>query len=185
MATPAVTTQNPRFFDSPLTPAPAWGHTLVRVVSRRATEFIDITDRLETIVAAAGIVAGVINSQTLHTTTGLVVNEREPLLLADFESALDRTAPAGMAYRHDDLSSRTVNVTIDERVNGHAHCRALLLPTSVCLNIVDGRLLLGQWQRVFLAELDGPRERVISVMVLGETNSALPARALNSAAGLR
>jgi secondary thiamine-phosphate synthase enzyme len=90
------------------------------------------------------------------------------LLLTDFESTLEQAAPADISYRHDDASVRTVNLTPDERVNGHAHCRALLLPVSACLSVVDGRLLLGRWQRVFLVELDGPRERVVSLMVLGD-----------------
>jgi hypothetical protein len=46
---------------------------------------------------------------------------------------------------------------------------------SACLNVVDGRLLLGRWQRVFLVELDGPRERVLSLMVLGDL-SGVPER---------
>ena len=150
-------------------------HALLRVTTRRATEFVDITDRLGRIVAASGVRARLINIQTLHTTTGIVVNEHEPLLLADFECTLDKAAPAGISYRHDDVSVRTVNLTPNERVNGHAHCRALLLPTSACLNVVDGRLLLGRWQRVFLVELDGPRERVLSLMILGDLAGAAEA----------
>ena len=53
--------------------------------------------------------------------------------------------------------------------HGHAHCRALLLPTSACLNVVDGRLALGRWQRVFLVELDGPRHREVSLVAVGES----------------
>ena len=152
--------------------APADGgssrHALLHITTRRATEFVDITDRLGAIVATCGIRARLINIQTLHTTTGIVVNEHEPLLLTDFESTLEQAAPAGSCYHHDDLSVRTVNLTPDERINGHAHCRALLLPVSACLNVVNGRLLLGRWQRVFLVELDGPRERMLSLMVFGE-----------------
>jgi thiamine phosphate synthase YjbQ (UPF0047 family) len=44
----------------------------------------------------------------------------------------------------------------------------LLLAPSACLNVIDGRLQLGRWQRVFMAELDGPRPREISVLLLGE-----------------
>ena len=72
-------------------------------------------------------------------------------------------------YQHDDTAARTVNLTDAERPNGHAHCRALLLPSSACLNVVGGRLLLGHWQRVFLVELDGPRDREVSVVIFGET----------------
>jgi secondary thiamine-phosphate synthase enzyme len=146
----------------------AWRHTVISIATRRATEFVDITDRLAALVAEAGVRVGLINVQALHTTTAIVVNEHEPLLLADFESTLDTAAPLGRGYRHDDASVRTVNVTADERTNGHSHCRALLLGASACLNIVDGRLLLGRWQRVFLAELDGPRERRLSAIVVGD-----------------
>jgi secondary thiamine-phosphate synthase enzyme len=106
--------------------------------------------------------------QSLHTTTAVVVNEHEPLLLTDFQDLLEAAAPVRGPYRHDDTTARTVNVTDAERPNGHAHCRALLLPSSVCLNVTSGRLVLGQWQRVFFVELDGSRERQISVLVFGE-----------------
>jgi secondary thiamine-phosphate synthase enzyme len=168
------TLASPRPFDHDCliapTPAPVscWRHALIQVTTRRATEFVDITDRLDAVVATSGIRARLINVQALHTTTGIVVNEHEPLLLTDFESTLNKVAPIDVRYHHDDLSIRTRNLTPNERVNGHAHCRALLLATSACLNAVDGRVLLGQWQRVFLAELDGPRDRIVSVMILGE-----------------
>jgi len=61
-----------------------------------------------------------------------------------------------------------VNITAEERVNGHAYCRALLLPSSACLNISAGTLMLGTWQRVFLVELDGPRVRHVSILIAGE-----------------
>ena len=143
-------------------------HATIRLTTRHPTEFIDLTDRLETLVADAGVRFGILNVQTLHTTTAVVVNEHEPLLLADFQALLEAAAPGDGRYRHDDTTVRTVNVTAAERPNGHAHCRALLLPSSACLNVSDGRLLLGQWQRVFLVELDGPREREISALLLGE-----------------
>ena len=151
-----------------LAPTSTYRHTKIRIATERPTEFIDLTDRLESLVARTGIRFGFVNVQTLHTTTGIVVNEREPLLLADFATVLEKAAPRGVAYRHDDLSARTVNVTPDERINGHAHCRALLLGSSACLNVTEGHLVLGTWQRVFLVELDGPRLREISVLILGE-----------------
>ena len=149
-------------------PAPPCHHTTLRIPTERPTQFVDMTGRLEDVVAAAGIRFGMLNVQTLHTTTAVVVNEHEPLLLADFVELLERAVPSHTGYHHDDAGARTVNVTIGERPNGFAHCRALFLPTSVCLNVVDGRLMLGRWQRVFLAELDGPQTRSVSVLVLGE-----------------
>lgn len=142
-------------------------HAVIHITSRQATQFIDLTDRLDDIVATAGLRTGLLNVQTLHTTTAIVVNEREPLLHGDFVRLIERTAPVDQRYEHDDLTVRTVNLTDDERANGHAHCRALVLPTSVCLNVVDGRIQLGCWQRVFFVELDGPRMRAVSALVLG------------------
>ena len=143
-------------------------HTSIHVTTSHPTQFIDMTHRLERLVADAGVCFGILNVQTLHTTTALIVNEHEPLLLDDFRALLEATAPGDVRYQHDDTAARTVNVTDAERPNGHAHCRALLLPSSACLNVVGGRLFLGRWQRVFFVELDGPREREISVLVFGE-----------------
>jgi secondary thiamine-phosphate synthase enzyme len=143
-------------------------HTLIAVRSHRATEFIDITDRVDAITART-ISRGIVNVQALHTTTAILINEHEPLLLTDFETTLNRTVPVEAAYCHDDVSRRTVNLMPDERINGHAHCRALLLSACASVNVIDGRLLLGRWQRLFLVELDGPRDRLVSIMVCGES----------------
>lgn len=149
-----------------LIPASACRHATTHVTTRHPTEFIDLTDRLERLVADMGVRVGILNVQTLHTTTAVVVNEHEPLLLADFQAVLEAAAPRDGRYRHDDMPVRTVNMTDAERPNGHAHCRALLMPPSACLNVVQGRLRLGQWQRVFLVELDGPRDRELSVLMV-------------------
>jgi secondary thiamine-phosphate synthase enzyme len=142
-------------------------HTRLRIITSHPTEFVDLTDRVHTLITEAQIQSGIINVQSLHTTAAIVLNEHEPLLLADFAALLERAAPLGAPYQHDDPSARTVNLIPGERVNGHAHCRALLLSPSACLNIVDGRLELGRWQRIFLAELDGPRVRDLSVITWG------------------
>ena len=151
-----------------LAAASTYCHTIIRITTTFPTEFIDLTDRLDALVTGSGIRFGLVNVQTLHTTAAIVVNEHEPLLLADFARLLEDAAPRDAIYRHDDVTVRTVNISGDERVNGHAHCQALWLAASAGLNVADGRLQLGRWQRIFLAELDGPRERDVSVMVLGE-----------------
>jgi secondary thiamine-phosphate synthase enzyme len=143
-------------------------YATIRIATDRPTQFVDLTERLEAFVAASGVRRGLLNIQSLHTTTAIVVNEHEPLLLADFAILLEKVAPSHTGYRHDDVTARTVNVTLGERPNGFAHCRALFMPVSVCLNVIDGRLRLGRWQRVFLAELDGPQTREVSTMIVGE-----------------
>ena len=150
-----------------LAPTAICQHGRLRVATERAMEFIDLTERIAALAADAGIQAGLVNIQSLHTTTAIVVNEHEPLLLDDFDALLARTAPRDAPYRHDDMEVRTVNLAPGERPNGHAHCRALLLPTSALLNIAEGRLQLGRWQRIFLVELDGPRDREVSILIMG------------------
>ena len=136
------------------------------IPTSQPTEFVDVTASLARAVEDSGIHTGVLSVQTGHTTTAMLVNEAEALLQEDFHALLARLAPLGVAYRHDDLARRH-GIPADEPRNGHAHCRALLLPTSVCLNIVDGRLALGRRQRVFLVEFDGPRTRTITAVALG------------------
>ena len=147
---------------------PTCSHARIALTTTKPTEFIDLTGRIQSLVTESGIESGFVNIQTLHTTTAIVVNEGEPLLLSDFAVLLEQLAPRDRRYRHDDLIARTVNITAEERVNGHAHCRALLLPSSACLNVAAGALLLGMWQRVFLVELDGPRVRHVSVLIAGD-----------------
>ena len=151
-----------------LAPTSTCSHARIGLTTSKPTEFIDLTARIEALVADSGVDVGFVNIQTLHTTTAIVVNEGEPLLLGDFTTLLEQAAPRDRRYRHDDLIARTVNITAEERVNGHAHCRALLLPSSACLNISGGTLMLGTWQRVFLVELDGPRVRHVSILIAGD-----------------
>jgi len=152
--------------------SPVVAHSVrISLATHAPCEFVDLTDRLEEVVAEAGIRCGILNVQTRHTTTGLVVNEHEAGLLVDFRELLDGIAPTSGRYRHDDFAAREPAVEAGERVNGHAHCRALLLPAGVSLNVTGGRLDLGQWQRVFLIELDGPRQREVSVLALGDAEA--------------
>jgi secondary thiamine-phosphate synthase enzyme len=150
-----------------LAPAATYRHVKIQIATERPFEFVDVTPDVEALVAQTGINVGFVNVQSLHTTTSIVVNEREPQLLTDFAELLERAAPPNAPYRHDDVTLRTVNVIAGERVNGHSHCQALLLASSVCLNIANGCLQLGRWQRVFLAELDGPQTRDLSILIFG------------------
>ena len=142
-------------------------HTTIRIETQHPTQFIDLTPDLEAFVAASGIQAGLLNVQSLHTTAAIVVNEHEPLLLMDMAGLLQRLAPTDAAYRHDNITLRTVNCVLGEPPNGHSHCRALLLGSTAALNVIDGELQLGRWQRVFLVELDGPRTRDVSLLLIG------------------
>ena len=132
-----------------------------------APEFIDITDAVQRIVAESGVRFGQAAVYSTHTTAAIKVNENEPLLLQDMVRILRELAPQHADYEHNDFSRRTVNIEEDECANGHAHCQHLFLSTSETIPIVDGRLTTGQWQRIFLVELDQPRQRRILVNIIG------------------
>ena len=151
---------------TPPSAAPRSLHDRLRIDTKRAMEFVDITALVADCVLCSGITDGMVNVQTSHTTTAIVVNEHEPLLLQDMMKLLRRWAPRG-DYDHDDFDNRTVNMAPGERANGHSHARALLLGTSETLNVAGGRMRLGRWQRIFFVELDGPRTREVSVTSFG------------------
>ncbi len=142
-------------------------HDSFTVHPERSPEFIDITDRVIEAVLDSRIRMGWVNVQTRHTTTAIVVNENEPLLLRDAEVLLEGLAPTNGKYSHNDMAIRTVNMGPDESPNGHSHCRAMVLGASETVNVVGGALDLGRWQRIFLVELDGKRPREVSVMIIG------------------
>ncbi len=141
-------------------------HARVELRTERAFQLVDVTALVAERVRRSGVALGTASVQSRHTTAGLFVNENEPRLLEDIEAFLRRLAPPGIC-RHDQLEEREGPVAVDERPNGHAHLQALLLPSFVSLNVVDGELDLGRWQSLFLAELDGPRTRSLSIVVVG------------------
>jgi secondary thiamine-phosphate synthase enzyme len=143
-------------------------HQTIHLQTTVALEFIDLTEEIRLLVAQSRVVNGIINVQTRHTTTAMIVNEHEPLLLEDMRRVLARLVPQYDYYLHNDFAIRTANLTPDERPNGHANCQGLLLSSSVTLNILHGEIQLGRWQRIFFIELDHARPRTVSVMVMGD-----------------
>jgi len=139
----------------------------LRFESSRATEFVDLTRRIRDEVQKSGLRTGRVHLQSLHTTLGLAINENEPLLLRDFQHLLERLAPGDAGYEHDDFARR-YEIALDEPVNGHAHCRQLLLTGFATLLVEDGKLVLGRWQSVFAVELDGPRHRELAMQLDGD-----------------
>lgn len=139
----------------------------LKIKSDRPLQILDVTGPVSACVREAGLEEGIASVQVLHTTAGLVLNEREPLLFEDLERMLERLAPRGARYRHDEMALRMPPPPPGERRNGHAHCRAMLLRASETVHVRAGALVLGRWQRLLLAELDGPQERSLSVALLG------------------
>jgi secondary thiamine-phosphate synthase enzyme len=139
----------------------------LRFETSHATEFVDITKLVNEEVRRSGLRTGRVHLQSMHTTLGLAINENEPLLLRDFQKLLERLAPGDAGYEHDDFARR-FEISIDEPVNGHAHCRQLLLTGFATLLVEDGELVRGRWQSVFAVELDGPRHRELAMQLDGD-----------------
>ena len=133
-----------------------------------APEFIDITDRIVSIVDKMEVSNGTVTIFSRHTTSAVIIQENEPLLLNDMSSLLETLSPKNSRYGHNDFTIRTVNMNEGEPPNGHSHCQHLILGSSETIPIANGLLTLGQWQRIFVVELDEskitPREVIVQVM---------------------
>jgi len=145
-----------------ISPPALFHHSSVHVETTQSTYFFDLTDDVVKAVRTSGILQGLVVVASRYTTAGIVVNEHEPELLKDLEEFLDALAPQAGDYLHNAAPCGP-----GERPNGHAHCQALLLNTSASLPLVNGSILLGRYQRIFLVELDGPRRREVSITLLG------------------
>lgn len=120
------------------------------------TGFYEITRAVQEAVDAKGVTSGLCQVFALHTTAGITVNEHaDPSVMADIKEYLDRLVPDQPYFRHAEGNSA-------------AHIKSTLVGSSVTIPVEDGRLALGTWQGVFFCEFDGPRQRKVSVTVIGE-----------------
>ncbi|MGI8826926.1 MAG: secondary thiamine-phosphate synthase enzyme YjbQ [Chloroflexota bacterium] len=142
-------------------------HATYDYLTSTAPQFVDITDDVVEVVRQSDVLNGVATVFSRHTTAAIKINESEPELLKDMARFLEEVAPVDREYCHNDFTIRTVNMTEDECPNAHSHCQHLILSASESVPIVDGRMMLGRWQRVFLVELDRAKARQVLVQVLG------------------
>jgi secondary thiamine-phosphate synthase enzyme len=122
------------------------------VTTTRPRELIDVTDAVVRAVVELGVREGAVLVASPHTTAGVTINEGyDPEVAGDLVRRLERLAPRqGQGDRHDEG-------------NSHAHLAVALVGTSVLVQVADGGVRLGRWQRVFLLEWDGPRSRRLLV----------------------
>lgn len=137
------------------------GHVL-DITTRHRFELINLTERVEELVSRTGVRQGVALLQSLHSTAALFVNEWQEALLVDFRTLLEQAVRDDADWRHNDPRYSDC-----DRSNAAAHLRALLLGSSAMLAVRRGQLVLGTWQSIILAELDGPRTRSVSLQILG------------------
>jgi secondary thiamine-phosphate synthase enzyme len=118
-------------------------------------EFVDLTDKVNQIVAESGITNGSVHVFAPHATGVLVLTENDYALLNDLKAFLEKIIPKHGDYNHPS--------------NAHAHLRSVLLPPDKTLPIVDGRIQFGTWQSLLFIETDvHPRRRTVIIQAIGE-----------------
>ena len=142
-------------------------HHIVTIETEADLQLYNLTPHIEALLAESSIANGHVLVFSRHTTTALAVNEYEERLLTDIKTYLNKLAPKGDRYLHNDLHLRP-NIPADEPENAHSHLMAITLSNSEMVPIVEGKLALGTYQSVLLFELDGPRHRTVSVQICGE-----------------
>jgi secondary thiamine-phosphate synthase enzyme len=131
----------------------------VDVQTRGDSHMLDLTVRVQEVVRRHGFREGQALVFVAGSTAALTTIEFEPGLQRDLPAALERIAPRGIRYAHEEAWH-------DD--NGHSHVRASLIGPSLTVPIKDGRLLLGTWQQVVLIDFDTrPRRRDLVVQLSG------------------
>jgi len=126
----------------------------IRVKTSDRTQLVDITDEVQRVVTALGVRVGTCFLYVPHTTAGVLINEHaDPDVATDAAGALDRLVPMAGPYRHAEG-------------NSDSHVKAVLTGVSQFVFVEEGKLALGRWQGIFLAEFDGPRDRKLYVKVI-------------------
>lgn len=115
---------------------------------------IDITAHVERAVSGHGVEEGVCYVFVPHTTAGITINENaDPTVRADILKELEKMVPWEDNYRHSEGNSA-------------AHIKASLTGSFQTVLVSRGKLQLGTWQGVYLAEFDGPRTREVWVKII-------------------
>lgn len=132
------------------------------VQTDKRIELVDITDTVMERVRRSGIREGMASLWSMHTTCGLFINEAQQALHADILRVLEQVVERDAEWLHNNPQHSDC-----DRMNADSHLRAMLLGHSVALQISGGEPVLGQWQRVIVAEMDGPRARTIRFQMMG------------------
>jgi secondary thiamine-phosphate synthase enzyme len=136
--------------------------TLIKVQTEQREELHNLTEIIHNFVKSSGIRDGLVNIWSLHTTSAIFINEWQDALIHDFKAYLANAISKDLYYRHNDPAWSDC-----DRHNADSHLRSLMLGISLTLQIAGGDVVLGEWQSVIMAELDGPRERSVRIQAMG------------------
>jgi len=132
--------------------------------------FIDVTDDVIDFVEESGVSDGLVHVFCPHTTVAVKINEAENGFIMDFRDFMSKLVPENHNYRHNDLSVRNKNTLCEDPslcINGDSHiCQMLIGCSSETIPLRGGELTLGEWQRIFLIEVDKKRKRRLDVSIM-------------------
>ena len=134
------------------------------VPTDQRVEVVDLTNTVMEYVRRFNIREGLVSLWSMHTTCTLFINEFQVALLSDIKRFLEHMVARDGEYMHNDPKQSDC-----DRMNADSHLRAMLLGHSLTLQISGGEVVLGQWQRILMAELDGPRARSLRIQIFGIT----------------
>jgi secondary thiamine-phosphate synthase enzyme len=135
---------------------------VLKIDTHEKLELVDITERVVEFMKNSNIKDGFINLFSLHTTTALFLNEVQTALLDDIRAFLHKIVDDNVFYKHN-----SPEYSDCDRKNAASHLRGLLIGPSLSLQIDKGKLVLGTFQSIIFAELDGPRERQLQIQLIG------------------
>lgn len=130
----------------------------IEIKTKGNDEIIDITGRLEKIIAQEKLEDAILFLQVIGSTAALTTMEYEPGLIKDVKQILEKLIPEDKQFAH--------NLTWND-ANGHSHLRSTLLKTNFFVSVTNASLDLGTWQQIVLLDFDTrPRERKIVVKII-------------------
>ena len=132
----------------------------VKFATKGHTDIIDITGKVDDLVADSGFKEGIANIFTVGSTAGISTVEYEPGLIQDLKVSWNKLVPENSHYAH--------NAHWGDG-NGYAHVRSSLLKSSLNIPFIRGKLCLGTWQQIIYLDFDNrSRQREIIVQVIGK-----------------
>ena len=138
-----------------------YGETFIIQTDQRI-ELVDLTNRVMEFVRRFRIREGIVSLWSMHTTCAVFINEFQTALLSDIKRFLEQMVARDADWLHNNPEHSDC-----DRFNADSHLRALLLGHSLTLQVSGGDVVLGQWQRILMAELDGPRARTLRLQLWG------------------
>ena len=151
----------------------------IRVRTQYTQEMLNLTSVVNETITNSGLCSGIVGIYCQHTTASLFVGEFQSALIDDVGDFLQHIVEEELPYKHN--SPEFSDCT---RRNAASHLRSLLMSHNVMLPVVDGKAVLGEFQSVILAELDGPRDRILQVHILGSFEDFVETRSQRAGVAL-